>query len=523
MSVSATQIQLLRSTVPNFRPDPNQLLPGQPAVNLDASQPGLFFTDSNGNLTKIGPCTVSSVAPNTDSPGSAGNCRGELWFDTEVQTLKVYTGNGWVDCDPSELGFTKVIVQTTPPPLDIYPNGALWWNDYNGEMYVLYEDPNGRQWVQVGAGGGGGGGAVIISDQQPDPDVTAAGALWWNDDTGSLFILFNDGGPKKLWVQIAGAGAINAGQGGSVSKIDAGTGLTTLNGQPITTQGTLLLKPATANEIGGVKPGNNIIIDPDGTINAVGDGTGTVTQIQTGIGITGGPITTTGTIGLATATSTSLGGVTPGAGTGVTGAGALFLEPATNSSIGGVIVGQGLNVTAAGVLAVDPVPPGFLPSGTVQWFAGSTSPAGWLFCNGQVLDTGTYPSLYAAIGRTFTGATVAPTQFQVPDLRGQFVRGWDNRSTGGVDSGRAFGTSQNDSFKSHTHVLKVNTGDYVANFRNVRAHVALPTFQQQTGDRYGAGDINLEDPSAQGSPAIQNTGEAETRPKNVALLPIIKI
>jgi microcystin-dependent protein len=272
-----------------------------------------------------------------------------------------------------------------------------------------------------------------------------------------------------------------------------------------------------------VKPGQNVTIDADGTLNVSGVGTGTVTQVQTGPGITGGPITTTGTIGLASATSNQIGGVKPGAGLGVTGDGALFVEPATNSSIGGVIVGQGLNVNGQGVLAADPVPPGFLPAGTVQWFAGVTSPAGWVFCNGQTLNVATYPDLYAAIGRVFTASGVAATQFQVPDLRGQFIRGWDNRASGGVDNARAFGSFQNDSFKSHTHTLKVNTGDYVANFRNVRAHVALPTFQQQTGDRYGAGDINLEDPAAQGSPAIQNTGEAETRPKNVSLLPIIKL
>jgi microcystin-dependent protein len=496
MTVSATQIQLLRSSVPNCRPDPSKLLPGQPALNTTASDSGLFFTDSNGYLTKIGPCAVSSVAPNTNPAGFPGNSRGELWFDTEVQTLKVWTGAAWVDCDPSELGFTKVIIQTTAPATDIYPNGALWWNDYNGEMYVLYEDPNGRQWVQVGAGGSAGSGAVIISDQQPDPTITAVGTLWWNDDTGSLFVLFNDGGPEKLWVQIAGAGAINGGQGGTVNKIDVGTGLATLNGQPITTQGTIFLKAATASSIGGVKPGANITVDPDGTINAVGIGTGTVTQIQTGPGITGGPITTTGTIGLASATGSQIGGVKPGAGAAVTGDGTLFVVPATNSSIGGVVVGAGLNVSSSGVLAVDAVPPGFLPAGTVQWFAGNTAPTGWLYCNGQVLDTGTYPTLYATIGRTYTGVSVPPTQFQVPDLRGQFLRGWDNRSSGGVDNGRVFGSYQNDEFKSHTH-------SYVDNL----------------APGYGLTTTGF---SAEQTAQTGATGGNETRPKNVALLPIIK-
>lgn len=509
MAVSATQIQLLRTSIPNCRPDPTQLLPGQPAVNIDATQPGLFFTDTNGVLTKIGPCTVSSVPPNTNPAGSSGNSRGELWFDVEVQTLKVWTGSAWVDCDPSEIGFSKVIIQPTPPDLEIYPNGALWWNDYNGEMYVLYEDPNGRQWVQVGAGGSAGSGAVIISDQQPDPEITAAGTLWWNDDTGSLFVLFNDGGPKRLWVQIAGAGAINAGQGGSVSRVEAGTGLTTLNGQPITTQGVLLLKPATSSEIGGVKPGLNVTIDPDGTINAGGPGTGTVTQIQTGLGLSGGPITTTGTLTLNSATSNTIGGVKPGAGTGVTGAGAIFLEPATNSSIGGIVVGQGLNISSSGVLAVDAIPPGSVPSGIVQWYAGQTPPTGWLYCNGIALEVAAFPSLYAAIGRTYTSITEPPTIFQIPNLRGQFIRGWDDNQGSGVDPNRMFGSFQNDEFKAHAHTIGPDV---------LRWKLVLDTINQ--GGSSGAtstGNVRYE------YPITNSSGGSETRPKNVALLPIIKI
>jgi microcystin-dependent protein len=350
--------------------------------------------------------------------------------------------------------------------------------------------------VQVGAGGSAGSGAVIIADMQPDPDITAPGTLWWNDSTGGLFVLYNDGGPKRLWIQIAGAGAINAGTGGSVTRVEAGTGLSTLNGQPITTQGTISLKPATTSEIGGVKPGNNVVIDPDGTINVVGAGTGTVTQIQTGPGITGGPITSTGTIGLASALSSQIGGVKPGAGTGVTGDGTLFLEPATNSSIGGVIVGNGLNVSGSGVLAVDAVPPGSVPSGTVQWFAGPTPPTGWVYCDGTTFLIATYPALYAVIGRIYSALATPANSFKVPDLRGQFLRGWDNRATGGTDSGRVFGSYQNDEFASHSHT-------YVDNL--------APGFGLTSTGFSAAQDTQTG-----------ATGGNETRPKNIAMLPIIK-
>lgn len=518
MAVSATQIQLLRSSILNFRPDPSQLLDGQPAVNVNASQPGLFFKDSNGALVKFGPAAVSTTAPNLIPNGFPGNSTGELWFNVNTQTLQVWTGAQWVDCQPVETGYTKVIVQPTPPDLELYPNGALWWNDYNGEMYVLYEDPNGRQWVQVGAGGGGGSGAVIISDQQPDPAITAAGTLWWNDDTGSLFVLFNDGGPTRLWVQIAGAGAINAGQGGTVTQVNTGVGLTTLSGQPIVTSGTLELKPATASEIGGVKPGTGVTIDPDGTINLAGAGTGTVTQIQTGPGLSGGPITTTGTLTLNSATSSVIGGVKPGAGLGVTGDGTMFAVPATPSSIGSVIVGDGLLVNSSGVLQVSPVPPGFIPAGTVQWFAGQTAPTGWLFCNGAVLPISGYAALHAVIGRIYTGVSVPSTQFQVPDLRGQFLRGWDNRATGGTDSGRVFGSYQNDAFARHAHDFLDNDGNTMqSTFVNLYDSNGVGQGSSRGGLTFIGGFIYGGKPYT-----AQQGGAEETRPKNLAMLPIIK-
>jgi hypothetical protein len=65
--------------------------------------------------------------------------------------------------------------------------------------------------------------------------------------------------------------------------------------------GELLAAPA-GGRTGGVKAGTNITIAADGTISALGGGTGSVTSVATGTGLTGGPITTTGTISLANTT-----------------------------------------------------------------------------------------------------------------------------------------------------------------------------------------------------------------------------
>lgn len=88
------------------------------------------------------------------------------------------------------------------------------------------------------------------------------------------------------------------------------------------------------------------------------------------------------------------------------------------------------------------------PTGTVSAYAGSSQPAGFLFCRGQAVSRTTYARLYAAIGDTY-GAGNGSTTFNVPDLRGEFIRGFD--AGRGVDTGRVLGSAQAHMTASHTH------------------------------------------------------------------------
>jgi len=158
-----TPVQILRSEVNNKRPDPAKLLPGQPAVNTYGGsattppQPGMFFADSQGALFKVGPCYIDDVAPNTGAtgaPGQLGNTVGELWLDTTPSTLdrpgpvlKVYDGTQWIDCMPYR--YANTIVSDTEPNVGLHPDGTLWWNSDTGLMYVLYNDTQVRVWTQV--------------------------------------------------------------------------------------------------------------------------------------------------------------------------------------------------------------------------------------------------------------------------------------------------------------------------------------------------------------------------------------
>jgi microcystin-dependent protein len=148
-----------------------------------------------------------------------------------------------------------------------------------------------------------------------------------------------------------------------------------------------------------------------------------------------------------------------------------------------------------------------LPIGTVMYFAVSTAPVGFLECNGSLQDTADYPDLSVMIGNKFlsAGETSVPSgKFRLPDLRSEFIRGWDNGR--GVDTGRVFGSRQSDIIKDHIHPIPVD--------------LPLGYGGDATGNAQ-RGDLVSVSPSVSAT-SNQVGGGTETRPRNVALLPCIK-
>lgn len=87
------------------------------------------------------------------------------------------------------------------------------------------------------------------------------------------------------------------------------------------------------------------------------------------------------------------------------------------------------------------------PSGAVAYFAQQTAPVGWLKANGAAVSRTVYADLFAAIGTTY-GAGNGSATFNLPDLRGEFLRGWDDGR--GVDAGRVMGSGQGDAIRNMT-------------------------------------------------------------------------
>lgn len=82
---------------------------------------------------------------------------------------------------------------------------------------------------------------------------------------------------------------------------------------------------------------------------------------------------------------------------------------------------------------------GSVPAGTVLPFAGGVAPAGYVFCDGSAISRTTFSNLFAAIGTTY-GVGDGSTTFNVPDLRGRVVAGFDSgNATGRLNSAAAGG------------------------------------------------------------------------------------
>lgn len=146
--------------------------------------------------------------------------------------------------------------------------------------------------------------------------------------------------------------------------------------------------------------------------------------------------------------------------------------------------------------------------GEVSAFALVSPPAGWLKANGAAVSRATYAALFAAIGTTF-GAGDGATTFNLPDIRGEFPRGWDDGR--GVDVGRLLGSNQSDAFQGHT--FSVNGYNLGEDGLNVTGG-GIRSASFYNSDTYAS-------IASDGVNGVPRTA-AETRPRNVALLYCIK-
>ena len=202
--------------------------------------------------------------------------------------------------------------------------------------------------------------------------------------------------------------------------------------------------------------------------------------------------------------------------------------------------GQFLQTNGSGALTFTTVQG--VPVGSVFCMAVASVPTGYLECNGaEVARTGTYAALFAVIGTTY-GTGNGSSTFNLPDLRGEFVRGFDNGR--GVDSGRSINDPQGTSNQSHNHSygnssITVSGANHDHDIRRISlsgqasgsTNITLGSGQsyecgyhtsnsgksttaiQNSGNLSMSGNVGI---------TINNDGGSESRPRNIAMMYIIK-
>ena len=148
------------------------------------------------------------------------------------------------------------------------------------------------------------------------------------------------------------------------------------------------------------------------------------------------------------------------------------------------------------------------PAGTVNTFAGSTAPSGWLLCDGR--STGilraTYADLFSVIGTTY-GSGDGSTTFNLPDMRGRVPAGLDNmggtaasRLTGtvlsaantlGATGGAQTHTMSSNEMPSHTHIQNEHSHSIAGDDNSYpNAWWVVQMIRPFDGYQYSAGGIS---------------------------------
>ena len=434
----------------NF-PPPSQ----SPYVDPSSGLKYIFNTTIGAWESAIQPPVI--VTSDTNPPDII--IQGFLWYDDIESTLYVYRGGQWVPV----VGANNTIVSMDPTPPPYPAIGELWWDKFSGNLYIWYYDGQSSQWMPataVTAGGGDLGGSTSIYYGDFPPVVPFDGQLWYKTDSGILYVYANGD-----WV-------------GTAQEV---TGVKSVDGiEPIVVDNTdknepiISVRESTATETGVVK---------------------LATNSEASIGTDNKSVVTPASLKFAL--STNVTNYLPDASETEEG----VVSYATSAEIvAGTVDNKA--ITPAALRAALPSMGVFTPPGAVVSFASSVAPVGYLECDGRSVSRATYPELFDAIGTTY-GDGDGSTTFLLPDLRGEFIRGWAHGKS--TDSGRALGSFQEDAIEFHDHDT-------------------LSSALEGTDDNilYSGGRTSTTPPMNTVTTNDNKRGASETRPRNIAMMYCIK-
>ena len=166
----------------------------------------------------------------------------------------------------------------------------------------------------------------------------------------------------------------------------------------------------------------------------------------------------------------------------------IYTLPATVGSTGQVLS------ASDGTGTLSWASPGGIPAGTINMYAGTSAPSGWVLCDGTSYSTsGQYANLFALVSYTYGGSG---ENFNVPDLRGRFGLGSNGSHALGTTGGAETHTLTVNEMPSHNHII------------NGR-HNNLGSSADPTNRIFGGGAssyTNQASTTTMSSSTIQNTG-----------------
>lgn len=423
-----------------------------------------------------------------------------------------YSSGAW------ESAIQPPAIISSVPPTDISIPGFLYWDSFDGNLYIYYEDTDGtRQWVQAVPMP-----EAVGTHMGPLPPLNPKiGQLWWDTTTGRLFVWYEettlsdgvtpDPNPSYQWVDASPAGIIEDSPPVTVSPVppeNPKIGDLWLNST------TKILYIWYDDETTGLQ-----------WIQASAEVTGFVEEVSGNlpVEIIGSVTRPKVTVKYATQITSGVAKFANQAETNAAASSGLILSPGTLKAgirnyvpeANQVTVGVQKNATQeevnAGLSETTTVTPktlanatglgGIFPGMIVMW-GSTTLPTGWVECDGR--PSTPYVNLIPFY----------PTN--LPDLRGEFVRGWDNRK--GIDPGRSLRSFQGHQLENHAHTYTASdptqpdtiqwlgrtvTFNFYCIMDQIRTH--FPFFISP----------NTSNP-------VTGSRGNETRPRNIALMYIIK-
>lgn len=161
-----------------------------------------------------------------------------------------------------------------------------------------------------------------------------------------------------------------------------------------------------------------------------------------------------------------------------------------------------------------------VPAGMIMHFVDEKAPQGWLECDGSEVSKTQYANLFKVVGEKF-GQVEDKTKFKLPDLRGEFIRSWDNGR--GIDKSRVLGSAQKGFLSSVDTTMNTTNvvGLYNAVSGNYREvcwdNAGMDGFARSDyqGIRGGYVDVKLTEDDITYYAGV-------VRPRNIALLACIK-